>query len=64
MATIFQVLIALPKILGFIKDFILMIQKAQKDAAKRRHEEASKNLDEAKTEQEVIDAARDYMDRL
>jgi transcription antitermination factor NusG len=64
LSTIWSIIQAIPKIIGFMKDIMKMIEKAKRDKQDRERAKATEKLQEAKKESEVKDAAKDFLDSL
>jgi transcription antitermination factor NusG len=64
LSTIWSIIQAIPKIIGFVKDIMKMIEQAKRDKQDRERAKATEKLQEAKKESEVKDAAKDFLDSL
>jgi transcription antitermination factor NusG len=64
LSTVWSIIQAIPKIIGFVKDIMKMIEKAKRDKQDRDRAKATEKLQDAKKESEVKDAAKDFLDSL
>jgi transcription antitermination factor NusG len=64
LSTIWSIIQAIPKIIGFVKDIMKMIEQAKRDKQDRERAKATEKLQEAKKESEVKNAAKDFLDSL
>lgn len=61
LSTIIAFILNIPKLWQMYKEIEARIVKAKKEADAKKEQEAREKLENAKTEQEIIDAARDHL---
>ena len=61
LSTIIAFILNIPKLWQMYKEIESRIVKAKKEADAKKEQEVREKLENAKTEQEIIDAARDHL---